>query len=338
MVRVLPAVLLLVLAGCGPSGCRVSDPASLLPADSLSRAYAEQLPVLELEPVGELDLTGVAGHPRTIRFSPDGNLLYVGDTRAHIVARIQLSDGTAGQIESTSFRNPYLVGFLGDTLLVLNPARRHIDFMHDGAAVRQIELPDFDDRRTLRYAVVHRGEVYVKSISEEQGNFLSRFAPHGAELERVELDGPHWRYSGMMRSWGDTLVSLSGYRPVVDLVREGMEVDSLALYGFDSPMLSRSRRFVQGDTRNAPLLSASAAPLDDHLWVLNMRPGWIRIDAYDRDGRLVAAYTQPDPTPDRRFYPVDIAARPSEDGSVLLDVLLARPNARVITYRARLPE
>jgi hypothetical protein len=336
MNRYLLPILLLVLAGCGPSGCRVSDPAALLPVDSLSRDIAMEAPAHELEVVGELRLEDVAPHPRTIQFSPDRSTLYVGDTRSHFVARVDLATGNFERIDHDTFRNPYLAGFLGDTLLVLNPARRHIDYLVNGAVERSIDLPDFDDRRTLRYAAVHQNEVYVKSVSESAGTHVSRFTPDGEEAERVELEGPFWRHSGMLRSWDENLLSLSGYRPVIDIISPEMTADSLRLMGFDSPMLARSRRYVEGEARNAPLLTAAASPLGDKLWLLNMRPGWIQIDAYDRDGRIIAIFTQPEPTPDRRFYPVDILAHRDADGSTLLHVLLARPEARVITYRARL--
>jgi hypothetical protein len=331
------AILLLILAGCGPSGCRATDPHALLPADSLSRAFAETVPALELEYVSEIDLVGVADHPRTMLFTEDGRRLLIGDTRSHFVAEVDIEGGTSRRIESASFRNPYLVGFRTDTLLVMNPARRHIEFIHSGESRRQIELPDLDDRRTLRYATVFEDEIYLKSVSDSQGSILSRFSMEGEELDRAELEGPFWRHSGNLRQWGDAVISLSGYRPVVDFVGPDMRLDSLLLLGFDSPMLSRSRRFIEGDARNAPLLTSSGSPLGDHLWILNMRPGWIQIDAYDRDGRLLSTYTQPEPAPDRRFYPVDLIAEADEDGSTLLHVLLARPDARVVTYRARLP-
>lgn len=334
MTRYIAPALLLLLTGCTPFSCRVSDPHALLPADSLSRAYAEDVRAYELEPVSDISLLDLANHPRTMLFSPDDRWLYVGDTRSHHVAQINLDDGSARQIEHPTFRNPYLAGFLDDTLVVLNPARRTLDYISNSTIVRQVDLPDFDDRRTLRYATVHDQVVFVKSVSEPHGSFLSRFDRAGEEVDRVELDGPYWRHAGMLRSWGDSLISLSGYRPVLDVISRDLAVDSLRLMGFDSPMLPRSRRFLLGDARDAPLLSSAASPAGDRLWVLNMRPGWIQVDAYDRDGRLEGMFTQPEPTPDRRFYPVDLIAREEADGSVLLHVLLARPNAGIVTYRA----
>ena len=78
-------------------------------------------------------------------------------------------------------------------------------------------------------------------------------------------------------------MSLSGFRPVVNLLprdfRDGTTPDSLALVGFGSPMLERRYAFGQGDATEAPLLTPAAAPVGDTLFVLNLRPGWVQIDA-----------------------------------------------------------
>ena len=98
-------------------------------------------------------------------------------------------------------------------------------------------------------------------------------------------------------------------------------------------MLRRTFAFRQGEARQAPLLSSSAAPADDRLFVLNLRPGWLRIDVYDRAGRLQHILVEGEPVYDKQFYPIDLAARQSETGGYELAVALLEPVPEVRVYR-----
>ena len=137
----------------------------------------------------------------------------------------------------------------------------------------------------------------------------------------------------MLRAWGDTVLSLRGYRPVIDVVTPEGRLDSMSLVGFDSPMLARSRMFLQGVLDRPPLLSSSAATCRDFLFVLNMRPGWLRMDVYDRRGILNHVLTEPDPVFDQSFFSTDVAVECSTPGAYQLAVTIAQPQPRIDLYR-----
>jgi hypothetical protein len=140
-----------------------------------------------------------------------------------------------------------------------------------------------------------------------------------------------------LRSWGDTLLSLSGYRPAIDLVLPGERLDTLDLHGFDSPMLPRRRAYGRGEVDTPPLLTASAAPLGDRLYVLNMRPKHLQVDVYDRQGRLQRILTETPPesmeAPD--YFPLDLAAFRDPDGALRIAVVTHEPEPAIRCYRIR---
>src|SRR5690606_2850496 len=115
--------------------------------------------------------------------------------------------------------------------------------------------------------------------------------------------------------------SIRGYQPVVDVIDMTGRVDSLRLRGFDSPMLARMRLFQLGDAKSPPLLVPSAAFAGGRIYVINARPGWLRVDVYDASLTLEAILVEPDPGFARSFYPTDIAVLPDGD-RVLLAVSL----------------
>jgi len=108
--------------------------------------------------------------------------------------------------------------------------------------------------------------------------------------------------------------------------------DSLSLVGFDSPMLDRSRAYAQGDVDKPPLLTASAAPVGDTLFVLNLRPGWVQIDAYDRQGRLLRRLVERHDAGNSDFYPVDLDARRT-NGGYAFAVAVRSPDPQVEVFR-----
>lgn len=333
-----PALLLflLVFSGCLPHACSRSDSRALLPSDSLSRAIAVDVPETPLAFLGQTDLEPVLEHPRTLLYSPSHEGVFIADTRTDRLAFIG-ADGELREMDvELDSEHPYLSGLRGDTLAVLHPTALRIDFLTDAGRARSVAVDAERSESALSYAVVGDGAIYLKIVKEDDESRILRVNEDGRVTAEHPLPGPHWRHAGLLRLWGDTLVSLSGYRPVIDIVTAAGVVDTLALHGFDSPMLSRSRQFMMGDVADPPLLTSSAAISGDRLFVLNLRAGWIQIDVYDRAGRLQHILVEPDPQPGRRFYPVDLAVSPADAGLFDLYVLLVQPAARLLHFRADL--
>jgi hypothetical protein len=330
-----PVVLCIVLAGCLPSSCRRDPPRELFAADSLSRSIAEQTPEDTLRQVWQVSTDEVPRlqHPRTVRFGP-GGWLYVADTERHSVFVFDSTGAPVQELAPPTFRYPYLAGFRGDTLLVFNPEAGYIDFVVNGASARQIQTPaDLPGANAFQYVAASDSTLFFKALAEGTTGYVARLDDQGQIAEREALAGPYWRYAGQLRTWGDSLLSLSGYRPLVDVFVPGQGLDSLALTGFDSPMLARSRSFLLGEIEEPPLLSASAAPAGDLLFVLNMRPGWLRVDVYGRDGRLQHILIQQDPAFNQNYYPLDLDVRRNADGSYDLTVITSDPEPTVTVYR-----
>ena len=328
-----PLLLLLFLPGCLPS-CQRTQTKALFPADSLSRQVAQQVPVDTLRRMTQT--AGAAPHelayPRTVRYSEDGRL-YVSDVKRNSLFIFQ-EDGTfITETSPAAFSYPYLAGLRGDTALVFSPEEARMDFVTDGAIARSVTLTaEKDGEASLRYAAATDSALYFKALSEKVPSYLTRLNDRGQVKARHPLPGPYWRHAGLLRPWGDSLLSLSGYRPVVDVLSGGT-LDTLALSGFDSPMLARSRAFITGDADKPPLLTASAAPTANHLFVLNMRPGWLRVDVYDRDGRLERVLVERRPKAGTEFYPMDLAVRRTNAGRYELAVVAAQPTPQLTVYR-----
>jgi hypothetical protein len=326
------SILALFAVACTPGGCQRQESRELFPADSLSREIARSVQVDTLEAVWK-SAAGVMRHPRTILFDANGTL-FVSDTERHDLT-VFPPGGGHHTISSPSFQYPYLAGFVGDTLVVFNPESRHLDFLHDGRVLRSISTPsDIPSHRPLQYAAASDEGLFFKTVGANATGFIARLQPDGSEAGRVDLPGPYWRHAGLLRFWDDSLLSLSGFRPIVDVLSPGGVLDSMALVGFDSPMLARTRNFAMGWSRDAPLITSSAAPAGDYLFVLNMRPGWLHVDVFDRDGHIVRTLTEPNPQPRREYYPLDIAARKTADGFELA-VVQTQPEPAVLLFRWR---
>jgi hypothetical protein len=327
----------LVLAGCLPSACNREESRALLPTDSLSREIAAQMMPDTLRTVWQTTASASQPleYPRTLTFGEDGHL-YVADTKQGRVLMLDSTGAVVRSVREDDWSYPYLAGHRGDSIFVFHPDLHRLDVLHDGRVVRRQPTPTDLPEDALQYAAVTDGAAYLKVVSEGGDDVLARLDEQGAYAARIALPGPRWRRAGLLRTWGDSLLSLSGYRPVVDVLTADTTLDSLRLVGFDSPMLARSRAFLRGDTHEAPLLTASAAAAGDHLFVLNMRPGWLRIDVYGRDGRLRQVFTQPDPGYDKQFYPMDLAARMLDGQQVALAVAVSDPEPGVWHYRGTL--
>lgn len=329
---------LFLFTGCLPYSCQRQPSEALYPSDSLSRQVAQETPTDTLQ-----KLWGTAGteahpltHPRTVRFVGDSSLA-VSDVERNSLFWVGADGGLRREMADGDFRTPYLIGTQGDTLIVFNAETNRIDRVVNGR--RQAgESVTFERPapETLVYMLATDTTMYAKVVGQRTESFIARLGDEGQSVARAPLEGPHWRYAGFLRAWGDSLVSLSGFRPVVDLLprsfRTGARPDSLALVGFDSPMLERSYAFGQGDATEAPLLTSAAAPVGDTLFVLNLRPGWVQIDAYDRSGRLQRQLVERHEEGSPNFYPLDLDARRAEDGYVFA-VAIRSPEPRLELFR-----
>ena len=333
----------LLLSGCLPRSCQQRGTEALFPADSTSRQMAKQVPVDTLQALSAT--TGTQAHPlaypRTVQFRPDSGLV-VSDVERNSL--FHFGPDATFQHEDTdpAYAVPYLIGARGDTLLVFNAEADRVDTVVDtsrlGDQSQPVQRPAAE---TLVYLRATETALYAKMLGEEVAPFVARLGADGTPTARASLRGPYWRHSGPLRVWGDTLVSLSGFRPVVNLLPLGFEdearADSMALKGFNSPMLERSYAYAQGDASKPPLLAASATAVGNTLYVLNLRPGWVRIDAYDRQGRLQRRLIEDSRTGSRNFYPVDLAARRTEEG-IVFAVAVRSPEARLELYRWSRPD
>ena len=332
------SLLLIALlgAGCLPNSGR-KVPRGLFAADSLSSALGRAAPVdrlaeawtARLPPEAEIGfLSGVSLSP-----TPEGRTVLV-DTKS---GRLHGFDGAgryAGLL-AEGFDFPYTAGRRGDTLALLErggPALALVDVQR-GQTLRRTDLPDGDNAA----AWLGPDAIYLKTTAEEEDSQVRRLTLDGRVTDTYRLEGPWWRHLGYLRPWGDTLVSLSGYRPVVDLLPpatpDGTVLDSLTLMGFDSPQLERSRQFAVGAVDEPPLLTSAAAALGARLYVLNLRTEGVRIDVFGQDGEIERALEAPGAgmNPDR--FVIDLDVREGANGTIELAVLQQRPEVTLTLYR-----
>ena len=326
--------LLLTVSGCFPFSCQPRESRALFPSDSLSRQLAEAIAVDTLTTLWET--RGNSDHPlsypRTVRFGTRGTI-YVSDAKTNKILEFLPEDGTLERVHtSISYDTPYIVGIRQDTILVLNPTARRIDFTVGDETALHTKLPEDPSTEGLRYATASDDHIYIKLLGENFDGYVAQLNHAGATVKKIPVSRPHWRYAGLMRMWGDSLISFSGFRPVIDIMDGGDALDSLALVGFDSPMLARSRAYALGYTRQPPLLYSSAAPLSDLIFVLNLRPGWLRIDVFDQEGNLVNRLVQEGPGFNKNFYPIDIDVRMNSEGIFELAVAYVEPEPKITLY------
>lgn len=337
------------LAGCLPS-CRRDEDKSLVPADSIGRAVAALVPADTLVPAWTRDARTAPGltYPRTVRILSGGALaghVATADAATGDVWTVG-PDGDGMRRHALGLDRPYLASVRGDTLVAYEVGvNRFALAVADSSGVLRVArrvvftgLPA--DQTLVRYGASWGDGFAVKFSSEESGAGLLVLDASGRLVHRERLPGPHWRHAGPLRTHGDTLVSVCGFRPVVDRFTRtaagGVQRDSLALVGFDSPMLARSRRFLTGDVSAPPLLMPSVAVLPGgDLVALSLRLGWIEAARFGSDGRLRARFAErvrflnPDVLPD------DLDVRPMPDGSMLVAVAVPRPYGRIVAFRWR---
>lgn len=325
-------LLALTVSGCLPSSCTRIESRDITQADSLSRAIAR---VMTPDTLTILDVIAsednLLAHPRTLGYDPMG-VLWVTDTGNHTL----LSFDERGELVSADTLQgiiPYLAGFTGDSVYVYSPLDHSVYMRNSTGISDPIALEgDFPVAEALSYLVRTPSGFVSKVVADGFNGYLGVHNSRGALLERVSLEGPSWRYAGLLKGSTGVVYSLAGYRPVVHRLRGGL-LDSLILVGYDSPMLARSLQFLQGTTNQPPLLMASASITEDFMFVLNMRPGWLNIDVYDLEGRLQYILTQPDPSFSPDFYPSDIAVRRWGSDGFEIAVALTKFQPRIERYR-----
>lgn len=326
----LPLVLAaaLAFAGCLPSSQRERTTA-LLPSDSLSRLAAQGVPVDTLALAWTVAGDGMS-FPTSLVWTADAEAaghLVVADTKRGSLHVFAPEGRYEGEVQPTepALSYPYLAGGRGDTVVVLSRGERRLDWvdLRSRRIVRSVPIPFEDVSAALATA---EGALWAKRTPEEGGGAASLVRLDGRAVVSVELPGPVWRRYGFLRAWGGALVSLSGYRPVADVLPPGGRLDTLALVGFDSPQFVRSHQFLRGEVDQPPLLTSSAFPLGDRLFVLNLRTDALRVDVYDRGGRLQRVLTCAIPEETRDHFPVDLAVRRGPSG-YRLAVLMQRPGS-----------
>lgn len=337
---VLPLTLLL-LGGCLPHSCQPRQSEALFPADSLSREQADEVSMDTLRLVWRVEGNEEEPMevPHTVQFGPDERV-YVSDTEQHSVFAFRDNGQFSWHLSEEAFEWPLLAGVRGDTLLVLSAERQRLDFIVEERRVDSLHLPlELPEDGAQVWATTLDDAFFVKVTGAETAGYIARFNRQGEETARRTLPPPAWRRAGRLRSWNDRLLSLSHYRPVIDVLPADLsnaaELDTLALVGFDSPMLGRSRSFAQGEVNQPPMLTESAASAGAWLFVLNMRPGWLHIDVFDWEGQLVRRLTQAEPSYNRDFYPRDLAVRERPDGHFDLAVVFTHPEPMLEFYRWR---
>jgi len=307
------------LTGCLPSSQRASSRA-LLPSDSASVALAAAVPADSLALVWSVApplalATGVAwagapGQPAT---------LAVVETQEGALHRFSAAGDALGAQPLAAGRFPYLAGTDGAAVVALARGADRLVW----STGRTLAVPPGATAAFVRDTL-----VLVRTGGGDTGmpGAVLRLDPRtGREVARHRIAGAPWRAAGYLRPWADAVLALSGYRPVADVWTSGAGavLDTLALAGFDSPLLGRSAAFGRGDADQPPLLAASAAALGDSLYVLNLRDDHVRVDVYARDGRLVRVLAGPRARPE--VVPMDLAVRRAPGGAVEIAVVASRP-------------
>ena len=308
------------LAGCLPSSQKELD-RTVSAADSASAALAASTPV------DTLDLVWTARAPEAEPMRLPTTLAWVGDALAVVETgdgSVRRFTGAGTYLDATALPPegfPYLAGVRGDTVVVLARGAGELWWTVPGrGVVRRVPVPVGTSA-----ALAGPGRLAVR-VGGGTGPdpAVVWLSESGRETARTPLPGAPWRSVGFLRRWGDTLLALSGYRPVLDVVAPGATADTLALVGFDSPQMVRSAQFARGDVDEPPLLASSAAALGDRLFVLNLRDDHVRVDVYGSDGRLQRVLVSPGERLPARPVALDLAVR-QRGGAVEVAVLRSQP-------------
>ena len=323
-----------LFAACFPFGDR-SEPSELFPSDSVSRAIAVKIipETLELLNRVEPDAAAFFG---SIQLGPD-SLIWVGDLSTSSIRRFTLAAEELPPIRSGEIAYPYLAGRSGSSSFVYDVGTEML-LRLDGENVEATwSLPTRTGGLSLsRFVSVLNGYSYVKDAGslDHATMAVSRL---GEAPVRTRLPGKPWRYHGILRAWGDRMAGVSSFRPVLYFFDPSAQLDSMSLKGFNSPMLARSRAFELGEVADPPLMISSFSTIGERLFVLNVRPGTLRIDEYDAAGTLQQVFQREAPEPES-FTPIDLLALPNVAGHLTFYVLSTSTEygALSLDYRSRL--
>ena len=323
-----------LLAACLPSSQKRID-RSMSAADSASAALAAEVPVDTLAAVAEARPSAPLDLPTSLGWYRDG--FVVVETQGGAARLFAVDGAEVGRVD-VGGGFPYLAGTVGDTVVVLARGADALRWAVPGrGVVRTVAAPPGASAALVTDSLV---AVRTGGGAGEAAGRVEILDGRGGVRTTHEISGPPWRAVGFLRMWDGRLVALSGYRPVVDVLDPaappGAPLDTLALLGFSSPQLSRSAQFARGDVDEPPLLTSSAAAVGGRLFVLNLRTDHVRVDVYDRAGRLEHVLVGPERS--EEVYPLDLAVR-ERGGGVQVAVLLARPPgllqapaSRVVVY------
>ena len=328
-------LLLLALTGCLPSSQRQND-RSLTESDSASVAFAVGVPVDTLAFVRDFAAPDDEAMllPTSIAWDssvPDSaSGFIVADTQDGSLRRFSSTGAYRGRTPvggGPSPQYPYIAGVRGDTAIVLARGSGQLQWiLADGRVHHSIGLP-----ASTSAAIATDSLIAVRvggGMQQEVPPAVQLLDDRGGVVRSHELTGPGWRSSGFLRMWGNRMLALSGYRPVVDVVTNPLaasaNVDTLALRGFDSPQLVRSAQFMRGEVNEPPLLTASAVGLGADLFVLNLRVDHLRIDVYNESGALERVLVSPKPWLPLERVPVDIVVRAEATGPIHIAILMQR--------------
>jgi len=317
-----------MVSGCLPSSCGKVEPRDLAPSDSLSRQLA-----LSFVPDTLVKLWSSSENlafPRTVQFA--GENLFVADVRNSNVVSFNQSGNYQNSIAGEGWKFPYLAG--GDTHapFVYLPTLNRLDRIAGDTVEKVLDLPTTDN--ALTYAFGSGERIALKTLPKDGGGSILLYSTTSVEVLEFELSAPQWTHAGGIIVDADTVFSLRGFDRSIDVFFGEQPPQLRPLVGFDSPMLARAYSFRQGITSKPPLLSASAAFVDNRFFVMNMRPGWLRIDVYSRSGLLEALLVQPDPAFSKSFYPTDLDVIVMDDG-YLIAVCYKEPTPQVTLFQWR---
>ncbi|MFV1979717.1 MAG: hypothetical protein ACC655_01050 [Rhodothermia bacterium] len=323
-----------LLTGCRPFGNR-SEPSELFPSDSVSRTIAAKIipKTLELLKRVEPDAAAFFG---SIQLGPD-SLIWVGDLSTSSIRRFTLAGEELPPIRSSEIGFPYLAGRSGTSSFVYNVGTETLLRLDGDSIVVRSSLPTRAGGLSLsRFVSILDGYSYVKDTGSLDHATIA-VSLLGDVPVRTRLPGKPWRYHGILRAWGERMVGVSSFRPVFYFFDTSGGLDSMSLKGFDSPMLATSRAFELGQVSDPPLMISSFSTIGEQLFVLNVRPGTLRIDEYDAAGTLQQVFQREAPKPES-FTPVDLLALPDVAGNLTFYVLSTSADygALSLEYRSRL--